>query len=56
MVNLSHDELGIIETYSLNDGLRSFRATFNTTFPDINAAELRALRSRLLLYDGKPYL
>ncbi len=56
MVNLSHDELGIIETYSNNDGLRSFRATFNTTFPDTNAAELKALRSRLLSHDGKPHL
>lgn len=53
MVDLSHDELGIIETYCINDGLHSFRATFNTTFPDTNAAELW---SRLLSHDGKAQL
>ncbi|KAI4223086.1 MAG: hypothetical protein L6R40_008535 [Gallowayella cf. fulva] len=53
MVHLSHDELEVIETYSINDGLHNFRTTFNTTFPDTNAAELKALGSRLLSHDGK---
>lgn len=54
MVNLSHDELGIIEYHSIKDGLHSFRATFNATFPNTNAADLKDLESRILSHDGKP--
>ncbi len=53
MIDLSHDELEIIEIYCINDELHSFRATFNTTFSDTNAAELR---SRLLSHDDKAQL
>jgi len=37
----SLSQLGVIEIYSINDGLHSFRATFSTTFPGTNAAELK---------------
>ncbi len=50
----SLSQLGVIEIYSINDGLHSFRATFSTTFPGTNAAELKTLGSRLLLHDGNP--
>ncbi|KAL8912002.1 MAG: hypothetical protein Q9171_002915 [Xanthocarpia ochracea] len=56
MVHLSYNELRVIETYSNNDGQHGYRAAFNTTFLGANAAELKALGSRLLPHGSKPQL